>query len=189
MSQPIAIDGGDYLVCPAAWPQPEGYARLGTSETRWLLRDWTQRGAWSSAGALLRGLGGWSSTEAPYEAAGDELALRFDEYTAELVLYRRLRISVALDLSDVEEVVDLGDAAELVSEPELHWVEITFHDAAGEPLANAQVRIERPDGVTHEGRTNAAGVLRVSDIAVAGSCKVTFLELEACAREHFQVAS
>lgn len=175
-------------MCPAAWPEPEGYTRLGTTETRWLLHDWMQHGSSSNAGALLRSLGGWSSTEAP-DGAGDELAMRFDEYTAELVLYRRLRISVELDLSDVEEVVDLGDAAELASEPELHWVEITFHDAAGEALANAQVRIERPDGVTYEGRTNAAGVLRVSDIAVAGSCRVTFLELEACAREHFQVAS
>jgi len=191
LAQAIEIDGGEYLVARASSPRMPGYTRLGAMETRWALRDLALRHGLPALGELCRTLGVWRSPHPPgdVEDCLELLAPRFDAYEPDLVLYRKVRVAVALDLSEIEDVVDLADAMELTPEPELHWVEITFHDADGNPLHDAQVRIERPDGVVHEGRTNGAGVLRVSDISVAGECKVSFPELEPWARQRFQVSA
>jgi hypothetical protein len=187
----IAIDGVEYLLMRGSSEKVPGYVRLGAAETRWVLRDWAQRQGLAVLGDLCRTLGLWRSPHPPgdVEDCIELLALRFDVGDPDLVLYRKVRVAVALDLSEIEDVVDLSDAMALTPEPELHWVEITFHDADGNPLSDAQVSIERPDGVTHEGRTNGAGVLRVSDISVAGECKVSFPELEPWARQHFEVSA
>ncbi len=187
----IAIDGVEYLLVRGSSTRVPGYVRLGAAETRWVLRDWAQRQGLVALGELCRTLGLWRSPHPPgdVEDCIELLALRFDVSDPDLVLLRKVRVAVALDLSEVEDVVDLADAMDLTPEPELHWVEITFHDADGNPLSDAQVKIERPDGVTHEGRTNGAGVLRVSEISVAGPCKVSFPELEAWVRERFQVSA
>lgn len=186
----IAIDGVEYLLIRGAERVP-GYMRLGPAETRWVLRDWAQRRGLEVLGELCRAVGVWRSPHPPGDIDDciEMLALRFDVGEPDLVLYRKVRVAVTLDLSEIEDVVDLSDAMDLTPEPELHWVEITFHDADGNPLGDAQVKIERPDGVTHEGRTNGAGVLRVSDISVAGECKVSFPELEPWARQRFQVSA
>lgn len=187
----IAIDGVEHLLMRGSSAKVPGYTRLGAAETRWVLRDWAQRHGLPALAELCRAVGAWRSPHPPgdVEDCIDMLALRFDVGDPDLVLYRKVHMAVALDLSEVEEMVDLADAAELTTDPELHWVEITFHDADGNPLADAQVKVERPDGVTHEGRTNGAGVLRVSDISVAGECKVSFPELEPWARQRFQVSA
>lgn len=186
----IAIDGVEYLLIRGSERVP-GYVRLGAAETRWVLRDWAQREGLEVLGDLCRAVGAWRSPHPPGDIDDciEMLALRFDVGEPDLVLYRKVRVAVTLDLSEIEDVVDLADAMDLTPEPELHWVEITFHDADGNPLADAQVEIERPDGVTHAGRTNGAGVLRVSDISVAGECKVSFPELEPWARQRFQVSA
>jgi len=187
----IAIDGVEYLLMRGSSAKVPGYLRLGAAETRWVLRDWAQRNGLPVLGELCRTLGLWRSPHPPgdVEDCIELLALRFDADDPDLVLHRKVRVAVALDLSEIEDVVDLAEAMELTSEPELHWVEITFHDADGNPLDDAQVKIERPDGVTHEGRTNAAGVLRVSEISVAGECKISFPELEPWARQRFEVSA
>jgi hypothetical protein len=187
----IAIDGVEYLLTRGSSARVPGYARLGAAETRWVLRDWAQRQGLAALGELCRAVGAWRSPHPPGDVDDciDLLASRFDVGDPDLVLHRKIRVAVALDLSEIEDVVDLAEAMDLTPEPELHWVEITFHDADGNPLPDAAVSIERPDGVTHEGRTNAAGVLRVSEISVAGPCKVSFPELEAWIREHFQVSA
>jgi hypothetical protein len=191
LTQEIAIDGGEYLLARASAARMPGYTRLGVAETRWVLRDLAMRQGLAVLGELCRTLGVWRSPHPPgdVEDCIELLAQRFDVSDPDLVLFRKVRVAVALDLSEIEDVVDLAEAMDLTPEPELHWVEITFHDADGNPLSDAQVSIERPDGVTHEGRTNGAGVLRVSDISVAGECKVSFPELEAWVREHFQVSA
>lgn len=183
----IAIDGGGYLLLRAFAGRVPGYTRLGPAETRWVLRDYAQRQGLAPLAELCRTLGAWRSPHPPgdVEDCIELLAPRFDGSDPDLLLYRKVRVAVALDLSEIEDVVDLADAVDLTPEPELHWVEITFHDADGNPLSDAAVSIERPDGVTHEGRTNAAGVLRVSEISVAGPCKVSFPELEPWVRERF----
>ena len=187
----IAIDGVEYLLVRGSSAKVPGYVRLGAAETRWVLRDWARRHGLPVLGDLCRALGLWRSPHPPgdVEDCIELIALRFDVGDPDLVMLRKVRVAVALDLSEIEDVVDLAEAMELTPEPELHWVEITFHDADGNPLNDAQVKIERPDGVTHEGRTNAAGVLRVSDIAVAGECKVSFPELEPWARQRFEVSA
>jgi hypothetical protein len=187
----IAIDGGEYLLLRASSIRVAGYTRLGAAETRWVLRDWAHRQGLTKLADLCRTLGEWRSPHPPgdVEECIELLAPRFDQSDPDLVLHRKVRVAVALDLSEIETVVNLADAADLTTEPELYWVEITFHDADGNPLGDAQVKIERPDGVTHEGRTNAAGVLRVSDISVSGECKVSFPELEPWARQRFEVSA
>jgi hypothetical protein len=191
LEQAIAIDGGEYLLQRASSSRVPGYTRLGAAETRWVLRELAQRQGLTALGELCRTLGVWRSPHPPgdVEACLELLAPRFDAYEPDYVLYRKVRVAVALDMSEIEDVVDLADALEAAPEDEIHWVEITFHDADGNPLHDAQVRIERPDGVTHEGRTNGAGVLRISDISVAGECKVSFPELEPWARQRFQVSA
>lgn len=187
----IAIDGVEYLLLRGSSARVPGYVRLEAAEARWVLRDWAQRSGLPALGELCRTVGAWRSPHPPgdVEDCIELLAARFDVSDPDLVLHRKVRVAVALDLSEIEDVVDLAEAMDLTPEPELHWVEITFHDADGNPLSDAQVRIERPDGVTHEGRTNAAGVLRVSDISVAGPCQVSFPELEAWVRQRFQVSA
>lgn len=187
----IAIDGVEYLLMRGSAAKVPGYTRLGAAETRWVLRDWAQRQGLTALADLCRAVGAWRSPHPPgdVEDCIEMLALRFDVGDPDLVLYRKVRVAVALDLSEVEDILDLAEAVDLTPEPELHWVEITFHDADGNPLTDAQVKIERPDGVTHEGRTNGAGVLRVSEISVAGECKVSFPELEPWARQRFQVSA
>jgi hypothetical protein len=191
LAQAIAIDGGEYLLARASSARLPRYMRLGAAESRLVVRDWARRNGVTMTSDLCRTLGLWRSPDPPgdVEACIELLAARFDEYTPDLALYRRVRVAIALDLSPVEELVDLADAIDITDEPALHWVEITFHDADGNPLADAQCRIERPDGVVHEGRTNAAGALRVAEIAVAGPCKVSFPELEAYVRQRFQVSA
>lgn len=191
LEQAIAIDGGEYLLVRASSPRVSGYTRLGAAETRWVLRDLALRQGLTVLGELCRTLGVWRSPHPPgdVEDCLELLASRFDPYEPDLVLYRKVKVAVALDMSEIEDVVDLASTMDLTPEDELHWVEITFHDADGNPLSDAQVKIERPDGVTHEGRTNGAGVLRVSDISVAGQCKVSFPELEPWARQRFQVSA
>jgi len=186
LAQAISIDGGEYLLVPASSPRQSGYEPLGAAESRWALRDWAHRHGISAITELCRQLGSWRSSELPsdVDTAVELLDERFDDYTPELVLLRRVPVEVELDLSPIEEVVDLSQEISLTEdEPELHWVQITFHDADGTPMADAQCRIELPDGVVHEGRTNAAGVLRVADISMAGPCKVSFPELEAYVRQ------
>lgn len=191
LAHTIAIDGGEYLLMQASPVRVPGYTRLGAAETRWVLRDHAMRQGLASLAELCRAVGAWRSPHPPGDVDDclELLAPRFEGHDPELQLYRKVRVAVALDMSEIEDVVDLADAMDLTPEPELHWVEITFHDADGNPLSDAQVSIERPDGVTHEGRTNGAGVLRVSEISVAGECKVSFPELEPWARQRFQVSA
>ncbi len=185
LAHTIAIDGGEYLLARGSTTRLPGYTRLGLAETRWVLRDHALRNGLPALAELCRTVGAWRSPHPPGDADDcvDLLAPRFEGGDPELVLLRRVRPAIELDMSEVEDAVDLASAMDLTPEPELHWVEITFHDADGNPLADAQVEIERPDGVTHEGRTNGAGVLRVSDISMAGECKVSFPELEPWVRQ------
>lgn len=63
------------------------------------------------------------------------------------------------------------------NEPEVrptHTVELSLVDAAGEPVAGEDYRVELPDGSVVEGRLDARGVALVTGIVGTGTCRVNF---------------
>jgi hypothetical protein len=141
----------------------------------------------------LVSLGALSPGRATSMAFGDlqsEMRRAMSAGTLHLAPYER-NLRPICDMREIEAtplVEDEDDAPiERVAE-ETHWVELTFHDADGNPLADVDCRIERPDGVVHEGRTDATGLLRVDDISIAGMCSVSFPGLEDYVRQHFETA-
>jgi len=192
LSEALVLDSGEYLVTSASQEELPGHVRVRAFEARVLVREWAQLSGVRRTAALCHALELWRSTEPPsdLEACLERLESCFDDHCPSLALHFRMPAEVALDMSPVEEPTDLQDLAEsaaAAAEPDTHWVELTFHDADGNPLANVDCRIERPDGIVHDGRTNAAGTLWVGDISVAGACRVSFPELEAYVRDNFRM--
>lgn len=64
-----------------------------------------------------------------------------------------------------------------VDEDDHHWVEVELVDEAGAPVAGERCRIVLPDGTERHARTDHNGLVRI-DRAVAGSCTITFPELD-----------
>lgn len=57
------------------------------------------------------------------------------------------------------------------------WIEIQLLGEDGEPVPNTKYRVQLPDGRIEEGTLDAEGVAGFEGIA-AGSCKITFPELD-----------
>ncbi|HEY2588575.1 MAG TPA: hypothetical protein VGI81_22730 [Tepidisphaeraceae bacterium] len=59
-----------------------------------------------------------------------------------------------------------------------HWVEIKLVDSQGQPVAGEPYRIELPDGRTATGTLDGKGHARIDGIPQAGTCTVTFPNLD-----------
>lgn len=59
-----------------------------------------------------------------------------------------------------------------------HWIEVVLRDADGDPVRFARYRIELPDGTVSEGSLDGAGVARVAGLDAAGTCKISFPQLD-----------
>lgn len=60
----------------------------------------------------------------------------------------------------------------------LHWVEIALVGEDDEPIPGVAYRLKDPDGRIHRGRLDDRGRARVVGIRSAGTCTVTFDELD-----------
>jgi len=173
--------GDVYLVTTEMRPH-EGMEPLEPEEASLTLRELAATGRLSEARRVFVG-----------RASGDVASYGVhDELTMQLWVFRnrRLRLVPAV-VAPGEETIppDGSDGDESEVEPEKHWVEVQLKDRNGEPLVNAQCRIERPDGVVVEAATDSQGSLRVTDIAELGQCKVSFPQLEEFVRKASQSAS
>jgi hypothetical protein len=65
--------------------------------------------------------------------------------------------------------------------PELHWFEVVLLDEDGEPVAGEPFQVRLADGRVVRGQLDAAGRARWDDIASAGSCTISFPDLDASA--------
>ncbi|HKS16811.1 MAG TPA: hypothetical protein VJU16_05825 [Planctomycetota bacterium] len=59
------------------------------------------------------------------------------------------------------------------------WFAVELVDQDGEPVPNEKYKIELPDGTNREGTLDAKGKARIDGIDPAGSCKVSFPDLDA----------
>ena len=59
------------------------------------------------------------------------------------------------------------------------WFGLELVDQDGEPIPNEKYKVELPDGSTREGTLDAKGKARIDGIDPAGSCKVSFPDLDA----------
>ena len=70
-----------------------------------------------------------------------------------------------------------GDAGPAASDS-TGWIELVLRDSEGRPRGDERYRLKLPDGQVKEGKLDASGVARVTEIP-EGTCKVSFPELEA----------
>lgn len=77
---------------------------------------------------------------------------------------------------DVDPVDPVGPVGPVV--PVKHWIEVALRDPAGDPVRFARYRIELPDGTVSEGALDAAGNARVAGLDAAGTCKISFPQLD-----------
>jgi hypothetical protein len=84
---------------------------------------------------------------------------------------------------DAQAVTDLSDLIrpEIEDPPVVrtHYVEIELVGEDDVPIPGARYRVELPNGTVRQGRTNDAGAARIEDIPRAGSCKISFPDLDA----------
>jgi hypothetical protein len=59
-----------------------------------------------------------------------------------------------------------------------HWIEIKLLDDNGDPLPGERYRVDLPDGDVAEGRLGKDGTARIEGIPSAGTCQVTFPNLD-----------
>ncbi len=61
----------------------------------------------------------------------------------------------------------------------LHWIEIMLDDTLGNPVPGEAYRVELPGGEVREGTLNGDGRAYIPGIAQAGTCKVSFPNIDA----------
>ena len=59
-----------------------------------------------------------------------------------------------------------------------HWIEIELADEDGEPVANEEFRVVLPNGEAVRGYLDGKGFQRFGPFEDAGSCEVTFPNLD-----------
>jgi uncharacterized protein (DUF2345 family) len=75
-----------------------------------------------------------------------------------------------------------GTPAALVKPAQsMHWVEVELLDESGAAIANAWCEITLPDGEVVRRKTDATGRIRLTRLASAGDCRISFVELDAAA--------
>ncbi|MEZ4339913.1 MAG: hypothetical protein R3B82_25100 [Sandaracinaceae bacterium] len=60
----------------------------------------------------------------------------------------------------------------------IHWIEIELLDMSDQPVAGERYQIELPDGSVRRGVLDGRGRARVDRLKQAGTCKVTFPNLD-----------
>lgn len=101
---------------------------------------------------------------------------------ASLVLLRRMLLPIRLDpvpaAEDAERLVGIGDDEDDehddAADEADHWIELSFVDADGVPMAGIACTVELPTGQLRRARSSDAGIVRIEDIPRAGRCIVTF---------------
>lgn len=116
--------------------------------------------------------------------AGPELAAVVNALvTGELLLFEKEPPSTPPTPKDPapEELAPAPRQASLgpheLGNPATTFVEIQLLDDQGEPIADEAYQITDPDGVVHEGKTNAKGSAKVSGIR-RGNCQVVFPNID-----------
>ncbi|WP_146158411.1 hypothetical protein [Enhygromyxa salina] len=165
-------------------PWHEAQARLAHDEPtleveqlRWLIAE--VPGVATSLRALLFELGEAASLGFVADA---ELA----ERVANQIRRGYLRVETEPDVPMSSDEVQRFDwsASAPESEPlgviggDHHWVEVELVDESGAPVADERCRIVLPNGSERVAHTNHDGLVRI-DRTVAGSCTITFPELDA----------
>ena len=79
--------------------------------------------------------------------------------------------------SQVQQMATSSPGQKIVEPCKGTWVEVRLVDEDGEPVADAEYRIELPDGSVMTGRLDQDGKARFDSI-VPGTCKVSFVEID-----------
>jgi hypothetical protein len=59
-----------------------------------------------------------------------------------------------------------------------HWIEIELRDEDGNPVANEAYKVKLPSGEINTGYLNSDGFGRLDGIADAGTCQVSFPNID-----------
>ena len=70
-----------------------------------------------------------------------------------------------------------GDPALPCDRP-MHWIEIVLKDENGKPIPNEGYSVKLPNGDTNTGFLNGDGVARLDGIPDAGTCQVSFPNID-----------
>lgn len=105
----------------------------------------------------------------------DRLAREIDRGNLRLVAAPRGSLGT---WGDREEAAEAPPASAREAVTELHWITIELLGEDDLPIAGQRYRIELPDGSVREGSLDGLGVARVHGIEQAGSCTVTFPDLD-----------
>jgi hypothetical protein len=95
----------------------------------------------------------------------------------------------ALHGKDDRQVEEQASAPASAPTRELHWFEVVLLDDDGEPVAGERFQATLADGRVVNGRLDGTGRARWDDIASAGSCTISFPDLDAAAKGAGEEAS
>jgi hypothetical protein len=115
---------------------------------------------------------------AAYGRAPGAQALRADSPPWQRPFAERGRLRRGLALPVAKPVAEQAAAEEPARETAVDWIEIALVDRRGEPVGGEAYRVLLPDGAVREGRLDADGRARLTDIE-PGACEVTFPNLDA----------
>ncbi len=175
---PISLDRGEVLVLAADSDPVRGYALLSVVAVCFNIQEWSHRAGLGARRSLSHALGLRGGGHEPTDTRTflDLLLERIEGQCPDLVLCRRERIAVSLDLRPVEdELVDLADLAGDEPSPsvELGWIEIRLRDQDERPIPNLRYEVRLPDRGLRWGYLDHRGQARVEDIP-EGQCTVSF---------------
>jgi hypothetical protein len=115
---------------------------------------------------------------AAYGGAPGAQALRAGEPAWRHPFAERSRLRRGLALPAAKPGPEQAAADEAAPATAVDWIEIALVDRRGEPVAGEAYRVLLPDGAVREGRLDADGRARLTDIE-PGACEVTFPNLDA----------
>jgi outer membrane protein OmpA-like peptidoglycan-associated protein len=161
-------------------PDGRGFELVPVVERTALVRQWWALGprrVVAELHALVHGREPSSSPPDDADALPERLIERLCGPEASLVLLRRMPLPIQRDpvpsIDDAEPLVTGDEDDDAVTDVD-HWLELSFVDAEGVPMAGIACTVELPNGMLRSARSNDAGIVRVEDIARPGRCIVTF---------------
>lgn len=162
-----------------------GFELVSELERAALVNEWWALGHRSLVAelhALAHGNDGLPSPPGDGDELPAQLLERLCGAGASLLLLRRMPLPLRLDpvpaAEDAEALVGIGDDEDDehddAADEADHWIELSFVDADGVPMAGIACTVELPNGQLRRARSSDAGLVRVEDIPRAGRCIVTF---------------